>query len=462
MKRLQRIIPLAAAALLLTGCARTGYQNFTIPEQGPSTLEPVDTIYRESHYTGIPPKQEKAQQTVTTGNGACVLSFMGSYYDVTLDFSKGTHYEVGAAYAEAAQQIKEDYANISEGYLYENIRAAFTNLEEDYSAVERRTEIIFQTLRQEYQEEINGFADTICGGEEGFVQDGFLSREEAILLQLVPDVLRGTACSAISADGSTTASGERITCRILEWELGSEKQLCQAHTLIHMRNGSESFTSVGYLGCMTILTGINQAGLMLSEYDVGSRENVPYTTKDKRSYTFDMRYILEHETSAQKAAAYFRDNAAHYPYCVNVLCTDAEDACVTELVVTQEDGTPIVRDSSTALHDRLVWEDPAYLCVVNAFAAKGNSDLLTYSASNVIRWDRYNALFCGQRQLTLDRFKELMTCEKTDNHLVRIRGEGMVHMVIADYDTHHLQAILTGTEGVTDAQDFIDLGDWTE
>ena len=47
-------------------------------------------------------------------------------------------------------------------------------------------------------------------------ENGILSAEEAILMQLILDVLRGTACSGITASGSTTASGERITCSILE------------------------------------------------------------------------------------------------------------------------------------------------------------------------------------------------------------------------------------------------------
>ena len=62
--------------------------------------------------------------------------------------------------------------------------------------------------------------------------------------------------------------------------------------------------------------------------------------------------------------------------------------------------------------------------------------------------------------MTSDRFKELMTCEKTDNDLTRMRGSGMVHMVIADYSTGRLQAILTGEDGVVPSPEFIDLGSW--
>ncbi|MBP5580827.1 MAG: hypothetical protein J6X85_03390, partial [Ruminococcus sp.] len=60
----------------------------------------------------------------------------------------------------------------------------------------------------------------------------------------------------------------------------------------------------------------------------------------------------------------------------------------------------------------------------------------------------------------LDRFKELMTCESTDNDLDRIRSDGLVHMFIADYSTETMQAVLTGADGVEDSPEFIDLGSW--
>ncbi|HAG14487.1 MAG TPA: hypothetical protein DCG49_11605 [Ruminococcus sp.] len=453
----------AAAMLLLTGCGRQGYADFNPPEQGASDLKPVADIYAERHYEGIAPTAEQAMETVETvitGDGACKIRCLKSYYDVTLDYSKGSPYEIGAAYAEAIVKVRGNYPAIVEEYLYENIKAAFPNLAGDYTAIEQRTNTICNALRKEYQDEIRGFADGICGDAEGFSDDGILSRGEAQLIQLVPDVLRGTACSALTADGSATASGARITSRILEWQLGSENQLCTMHTLMHIQNGASSFTSVTLFGIMSILTAINHDGVMMSILDVGSKEHVPYTTDDKRSYTYDIRYALEHCIHAREAAEFLRDNAQHYPYCVNVLCTDAEDACVAELSVEPDDGTPLLRDANTALHDGLRWDDPAFLCVVNSFAAKGNADQLTYNANNVIRWNRYHDLFCGQRGLTVSRYKELLTSEQLDNDLVRIRSGGVVHLVLADYDTRRLQAVFPDTNGIAETPEFIDLGSW--
>ncbi|MCR4645356.1 MAG: hypothetical protein K5695_08105 [Oscillospiraceae bacterium] len=451
---------IAAAALLLTGCGRKTYADFTPPQQGESSLQPVDSIYRESHFEGIAPTQEPTLRTVRSADGICVIDCKESYYDVTLDYTQGSYYAAGAAYAEAIRLVREDYAAYCEGYLYENIKAAFPNLNNDYSGIQKRVETIYNTLDRKYQEEIDGFADKMDEGAEGFAEDGILSHDEVVLMQLVPDVLRGTSCSALTASGEATATGERITCRVLEWQLGSENQMCSGHSVLHVQNGDKSYVSVSMLGFLTILTAVNDDGLLLGELDVGSFHDVPYKLDGKTSYTYALRYALEEFSTAKEAADHLTKNAARYPYCVNVLCTDAQDAYIAELAVNEKDGEPVIRDGGSALNDGLVWDDPAYLCAVNSFAAKGNADGLVHNVDNIVRWNRYADLFCGQQDLTLDRFKELMTSEKTDNTLTRIRSAGLVHMLIADYSTHRMQAILTGTEGVTDEQVFVDLGSW--
>ena len=461
MKRLLSAAAALVIAAAATGCGhREGYDSFVIPVQGDSNLKPVEDCYMDTNYQGVAPTKEKVKETFSSADGLCRINVMESYYDVTLDYEKGSPGEVGAAYAEALLLACPDYSAICEPYIYENIKAEFNNLNGDYSAIKNRSEVFYESLDEEYRQELDGLADGIKGDSEGFVEDGIMSRDEFILMQFIPDVLRGTACSAISADGAATASGERITCRLLEWMLGSDNQLCRCHALVHMKNGSKSFLSVAYLGFTTILTAVNTNGLMLGELDVGSRKMVKYTCEDKKSYTYAMRYALENFGTAREAAGYLAANAKSYPYCVNVLATDKNEALVAELSVTEEDGETIIRDSSTKLKSGVEWDDSNYICAVNAFAADGNSDRFTGSKDNTIRWNRYNELFCGQKGLTLDRFKELMTCEKSNDKLILIRSEGLVHMVIADYSTETLQAVFTGTEGVIDSPEFIDLGSW--
>lgn len=457
------LLILAAITVLssaMSGCGRNGYENFSVPEQGSSTLRPVADIYRDNSGDDFTAVRENTNKTIKSSSGLCVIECKDSYYDVTLDCENGSSYDRGAAYAEAIQLAYDDYSGFCEGYIFENIRAAFSDLGGDYSCIENRSRKYLEAIDKEYREELEGFADTIGGDSQGIKEDGILSREEAVLMQFVPDVLRGTACSAISADGSVTSTGERLTCRLLEWQLGSENQLCQGHTVLHMKNGSKSFTSVSYLGFLTILTAINNDGVMMGILDVGSENMIEYSCENKTSYTYDIRYALESFTTARDAAQYLVDNAERYPYCVNVMTTDKNDAFVAELAVTKEEGTPLLRDGSTPLLDRLEWDSPHYLCAVNSFAAKGNADQMTYIKDNIIRWNRYDQLFCGEKDLSPEKMKQLMTSEGTDNYLVRIRSDGLVHMVMADYSDESLQAVFTDKDGVNDDVEFIDLGSW--
>ncbi|MCR5600852.1 MAG: hypothetical protein K6G33_08965 [Ruminococcus sp.] len=451
---------IAASAVLLCGCGKNGYEDFVIPEQGNSVLTALKENVVENHYEGVEPTVEEAQSTETSADGLCTIKCMSSYYDITLDYEKGSYYDVGKAYGEMTLKVRADYGEMMEQYLFENISAVFMNLNGDYSSIKERVDSFYNALYSDYKQELDGFADAVSGDSQGIKKDGILSADEVRLCQFVPDALRGTACSAISLDGTMTASGSRISNRILEWQLGSENQLCRAHSLVHFINGSKTLTSVTYLGFFPILTAVSDDGVMISEYDVGSYMGEPYTYLEKRSYTYDMRYAVENYATARECVDFLVDNAEKYPYCVNVLATDENDALVAELVVESSDGTPTVRDGSSKLGDKIEWSDPHCVCVVNSFAADGNPGYIAFDANNNVRWKRYEQLFCGQKGLTTGRFKELITSEKLSETRENIRSDSVVHMVLADYDTKRLQAVLTGEDGVVQTPEFIDLGSW--
>lgn len=461
MRKVSLVCAAVCTAAMLSGCGQNTYDDYTIPPQEECVLSPVSNGFEEKHYSGIAPTKEETKEVFESKDGLCRIECKDSYYDLTLDYEKGSHSAVGAAYAEAVLLARPDYCEMIEQYLFENIKAAFPSTVADYSEVEKRVTELYTNLDDDYRQELDGFAGAICGNSEGVKQDGILSREEVILTQFIPDALRPTACSALSVNGNKTASGERITCRVLEWQLGSDNQLCQAHTLVHSKNGSKSFTSLTYLGFFPILTAVNDNGVLLAELDVGS-DDADYSIDDKTSYTYAMRYALENFDTARECSEYMAENSLNYPFCVNILATDKDDAFVTELVVTDKEGEgkTVIRDGKTELNEGLEWDDSDYLCAVNSYAAKGNPDHITHVTHNIVRWKKYNRLFCGEDNITLDRFKELMTCEKTDERVTNFRSDSVVHMVIADYAENTLQAILTGKEGVTDDPEFIDLGSW--
>ena len=459
--RAAALITAALTLCSLTGCGTPSYEGFVYPDNKPSTLAEIKTEgwYIDRSPESVKPVTEKTLEVFTSDDGLCRIEKKKSYYEVTLDYEKGTPKEIGAAYAQAIKKASTTYTQMIENYLFENIRNTFeTNI--DHSALSDRALKLKNSLSDDYQQEIEGFAQEITNGEKGIEENGRLSYEEVVLLNILPDTLRATQCSTMTISGNKSATGHRITSRNLEWTLGSSNQICECHCVVHFKNGEKSFTAVSFPGMFDVLTAINDSDVMIGTLDVGSLYDSTFVTEGRTCYSFALRYVMENCNSAKEAAQYLAEHSPEYTFNSNAFITDDKDAYCVEMVVSEQEGTPLIRDSSTELHDGLTWDDPECLCAVNSFAAKGNSDMLTTSNGNYVRWKKYNDLFCAEKEkITLTRYLQLLTCEKVeDSPVVNIRSKNLVHTVIADYDSHRLIALMTSKDGVKDEVRFIDLG----
>lgn len=464
MKKFRKITAaLTAAAMtisLLSGCSTATYNGFNYPDTSQSQLKlvPSDKYYTERNFEGIKPTSEKTTKTVSSEDGLCTIEKKKTYYEVTLDYENGSRRDIGAAYAEVILKIAPNYPKQLESYIYEIIKGAAPK-GFDYSLMVDRMNILKSSLDQEYQDEMEGFAEKISGGLHGFESDEKLSAEEAILLNMVPDAFRATACSVMSANGNKTESGHRITSRILEWNLGSERQLNNFHCVVHFNNGEKSFTAVSLLGMFDVLTAINNDGVMVGLLDVGSKYASPFVAEGKTCYSYDLRKSAENYTKAKDAAEYLASRTDLYTYNCNLFATDDNDIFDVEAVVSESDGKTVIRDSSTELLDGLSWSDPDYFCIVNSFVTKGNADRITRNESNIVRWRKYDLMFSEEKdKISLTRFKEKMTYEKIkESPIVSIRSLTVVHMVVLDFSTHKAQAIFSSNKD-PDEIEWIDLG----
>ena len=457
MKRNMICVSAAALFLLTCGCSEPSYDGFSAPEQSKSTLEPVSSLATGNRYEDIAPTAEPTQAEFTSADGLCVIRKKESYFDVTLDLTKGDHTAAGAAYAEAIQKAMPDYEAFADDYLNELIKLSFDPYDENDTPkmIAERIDALRAALPEEYRAELDGFASGFHGGKTGLKQDGKLSRYEADLLHFVPDVLRNYACSTITADGSRTASGKRISARILEWDLGRGNKMCTAHSVLHLNNGDRSLISVSTLGTLDVVTGVNDNGVMAADLDVGTSEE--FTCENKIAYSFAMREALEQYSTAREAGEYLTAHTPQYTYSHNVFLTDAKDAFVAENCVAPT-GKAILRDEQTPLANGLTWNAKGCVCAVNAYAAEVNPEGMTVSPHDITRWKKYERMFGTDEKLTVSRFKDLLTSEPVDSFTENIRSEGVVFLLIADYETGTLQCAFTGTEGIIDTPDFLDLG----
>ncbi|MCR4793280.1 MAG: hypothetical protein K5871_11055 [Lachnospiraceae bacterium] len=459
IKRTGSLALTGALLASLCGCGTSG-----IPSSEGMRLVGSFNVEEEAQYSDES-KTEEVLDTFASDDGLCVIGKYPSYYDVTLDYENGTSAEVGAAYAMTILKAVPDYEECFEPYLYENIRDLFSGREINYSALETRIMTLEASIPDKYREEIESFARTIAGDEEGYEENGKLSYIEAITMQMIPDALRPTACSALSIGGSRTASGERITMRNLEWNIGSSAQMTMLHCVTHMNRGDGSITSVAVLGLLDMITAINDDGVMIGILDVGTVNGMPFVYENKKCYTFEIRYALDHFDNARDAAEYLSEESGDFTWCNNLIVTDANDAfcCENATSEVQEAGraVSVIRTPDSELMEGLEWDTPDTLCIVNSFATRGNQDGFTGIPSDITRFVKYNRWVREIGEFTVADMKGIMSREVVDQYeVVNVHNSGTVHTFIVDYATGNLHVAFTSGSCADDIPEYILVGNY--
>lgn len=457
---------LCIISMLLSACGNNSEEEFVYVPEDKSDLRPVDSLYIDVEESGSYEDngtKEAVQSSYNSPDGLCTILVYPDYFDVTLDYEKGSPKEVGKSYAKAIRQVYPEYEKIVEPYVYENIKAAFPGVKDDYFAIEDRLTVLFSSLPAEYQEELEGFSHEFSGGRHGFVLDGKVSYEEILIMQMVPDALRPTSCSALSLWGDKTVSGRMMTLRVLEWNLGSENQMGKISAVTHMKNGDKSITAIGILGLIDIITAINDDGVFVGILDVGSLEEETFVCEGKKCYTYAIRYALENFDNATDVGNYMVENSGDFTWCHNLIISDKDNAycaedCVSE-VSKKGQGYSVLRDANTPLHKELKWDNKDSLCVVNSFTSRNNQDTFTAVGSNLVRFNKYNTWVGAKDKFSPADVKNMITCEQTKSDKVQnVHGRGTVHIALVDYSTHAIQVAFTGVDGVLDKPLFIDVG----
>lgn len=459
MKKTYRLTSIfLLTALLVSGCSNKA----AIVVNENAVMKPVDSyLTKEVREYKDEGTIETPVSTLSSEDGLCVIKVMPSYYDVTLDYEKGDRASVGKAYGSLIREQMPDYIDIMEPYVYENIRMAYDGNYTE-AAVEAREKILFDSYRPEYKEEIAAFAEGISGGAHGIKEDGILSFEEAVLAQMIPDALRPTCCSALSLWGSKTTTGDRITLRNLEWNLGSDNQMGKIHAVIHMKNGERSLTAISVLGLLDIISGINDDGVFAAILDVGSSQHEAYVCEGRKCYTMELRFALEEYSTARGLGEFMVAESGNYTWCHNLIITDKNDSfcaedCVSQ-VVESGMGKSILRDCNTPILKGLPWDSPDSLCVVNSFASAGNQDGFSGSYSNIIRFAKYNEWVKAKDKFSPKDVKDLITQETVEQYAVQnVHGAGSAQLILIDYHTGSVQVAFSGADGVSDKPDFIEV-----
>ncbi len=450
---------LLTSTLFLSACGPFGNPVGTVHE---GISEPVKPIGNMNTTEVMEYANEGSTANVlsefSTADGVCTVKVTEAFFDITLDEENATPFEAGKAYGEAINTIYPDYGASLEPYLFENIKGAFPNIEDDYTPVETRMQALFDSIEPQYQQEIQGLAEGMGISTRGIKPDGILSVEELMIAQMVPDCLRNTACSGLALWGDKTDTSDMIGVRCLEWALGSDNSMCKIQTVLRIKNKEKSITVFSFLGVMDVISGVNDNGVFAGMLDMYTDQRFVY--EGKKCYSFAIRHALEEFETAKEVGEYLVSESPNFTFSHNVMITDgkeaycAEDACGE--AIQNGKAAAILRDCDTPLMEDLSWDSPDSLCIVNSYVTKGNYDFMSGVEVNVIRFAKYNQWVKEKDSFDVKDVKNMMTKEKTDVDLFglpivqNVHRDNLTQMIILDYHNGSVQVAFTGPEGVTD------------
>jgi len=311
---------------------------------------------------------------------AVTVTDMSTHYRVVIDVGDGNHYEIGREYARKMLQVVPDWEVIVDSYIAE---MAFVF---DYTTLLSRAADITPQIPQAYKDELEGFYSMLPGTTVNAAGDGKVSKDELYLINLIPDIIDYSACSAVSVFGGLSSIGSTITGRNLDWADGVLHEFARLQAVVIIKNGSRSISLIGCLGFLGAITAVNDNGvfgaILLSPL-------LGYDSSDKRSYAFDLRHALENYSTMDQVAAYMADGSREYAFGHLIFLSDATGSKVVENDITQAGNRPIRSYSSSLNAGVAAWPTPALdysIGAVNSFVYDGNTDNHTGDGDNTSRW----------------------------------------------------------------------------
>ena len=147
-------------------------------------------------------------------------------------------------------------------------------------------------------------------------------------IHALPDLTSVTCASSVAA-GAATQDGRLIQIRNLDWAIQSNVQRYAA-LIVHEPKGRRPFVSVGWLGFIGVLSGINRSGISVAEIGAETTDanlrGVPMP--------FLLRRVLEESDNLEQAAKIIKMGPRTVGY--NYLLADAKTREAVALETTRQ------------------------------------------------------------------------------------------------------------------------------
>ncbi|WP_303869405.1 C45 family autoproteolytic acyltransferase/hydolase [Acetobacterium wieringae] len=338
-----------------------------------------------------------------------------AYFYGEIDLTQMTHTQMGEAYAQAIVNVFPDYEAHVDSMLkdqFDLLAAAKDSIGYDlnFELCKSRATDIQNNIQPEYQEEIAGL-QKVFNYDNDVLGDGRLSKNEMLVYQMFGDVMRPTQCSGAAVFGESSATGNTIVGRNLDWDLLQHDDASAMHTVLYIKNGDKSIVMFNILGLLVPISGFSDDHVFLGTLDAETLAPYP-DTRDKKSYCFDFRDALENTKTLEEAAAYL--STENYTMNHLVLLADATKAQVLENNI----GSPGrgLRSWDSTLQPGMIWGIKDTIATVNDFRLVDNFATPDDPIDD-LRWESYrnnitNALTTGK--IDVDKMKAIVGYSGTD------------------------------------------------
>jgi len=176
----------------------------------------------------------------------------------------GDEYAMGVAYGKKAAEL--GIASIYREILENATALLREDVGDEYASV-ISVELVTDLLLEAWSRMEPFTPDYALRMLRGFADGSGLPLEDVHALHAIPDFTE-TSCSALWATGSATADGSSLQIRVLDYIMGLGIQKYPAVVFMEFPTG-HTVANVGWLGLLGVISGMNDAGLAVSEMGYG-------------------------------------------------------------------------------------------------------------------------------------------------------------------------------------------------
>ncbi|MEA4855348.1 C45 family autoproteolytic acyltransferase/hydolase [Solidesulfovibrio sp.] len=363
----------------------------------------------------------------------------GTYYKTTLDFTKGSHFEVGQAYAQEIVNTLPSYGATIDLFLLLSSEASPEQPE--FATLITRAYDLIAGMPQDDKDELAGMT-TVFTYPVDKLGDGILSTNELLVFEVLHDVIDPGSCSAAAVYGAASATGSTIVGRNFDWY--DMPGVSQLHNVQRYINADPAYdiVGIGFLGQLFPASVFSENHISGALLDSDMKRGY-FTSVGADSYPADFRYAFEHFDNVADVGFYLLNQQDTHSYIGFLADTTAAYVLENDLEHPEARG---LRTDDSLLREGVTWGISNTVAAVNSFLLPGTTDEFSGDLANEKRFDSYKALLesklASENVLDMQDMQDIIAFTGTDGIA---KNSGAIYRATNDYPTYQSYTLDMGS-----------------